>query len=64
MGGWKTWLATIGAIFTGLAMIIAGFLSDPIDVNKIWEGILVILAAFGIGLGLGHKIEKASKAGN
>ena len=59
MSGWKTWLATLGAVFTGLGMIIAGLLSDPVDVDKIWQGILVILAAFGIGLGLGHKIEKA-----
>jgi ABC-type uncharacterized transport system permease subunit len=62
MGGWKTWLATIGAIITGLGLIISGLLSDLIDGNKIWEGILVILAAFGIGLGLGHKIEKIKKA--
>ena len=58
MSGWKTWLATIGAILAGLGLVITGVLSDPIDVAKIWEGILVILAAFGIGLGLGHKLDK------
>jgi hypothetical protein len=61
MGGWKTWAATIVTICTGVVMLGGGVLADPIDVDMIWKGILVIAGAFGIGLGLGHKIEKAGK---
>ena len=59
MGGWKTWVAGLGTIFGGLAMI-AGALADGIDPDKIWQGFQMILAGLAI-IGIGHKIEKAGK---
>lgn len=60
MGGWKTWVAAIGLMLTGLGMIAAGVAADPLNPDQIWEGILLILAGLGM-IGIGHKIEKAGK---
>jgi len=57
MKGWKTWLGVIGGIGTGVGVIVGGLLSDPIDPDKIWAGLLMISGALGL-VGVGHKIEK------
>lgn len=57
MGGWKTWLAGLGLIATGLGMCIAAVLSDPIDGEKLSKGIGMIGMGLGM-IGLGHKLEK------
>ena len=60
MSGWKTWLSVIGGICGGIILIIKGLLAVPMDFMSIGEGVLVILAAFGIG-GIGHKIDRMGK---
>ena len=57
MKGWKTWIAAIGAFCAGIAMIVDGLMSDPLDPDKIYKGILACIAAVGM-VGIGHKIEK------
>jgi hypothetical protein len=56
MGGWKTWLGGLVAVAVGLAGLAYGFLSNEIS-------IMLLSAGFGamgvIGIGLGHKLEKA-----
>lgn len=61
MTGWKTWAAAIGSIASGVGLIIAGLFADPIDGAKIGEGWTLVLAGLAM-IGIGHKIEKASKA--
>jgi hypothetical protein len=57
MGGWKTWLGGLVAVVVGIAGLAYGFLSNEIS-------IMLLSAGFGamgvIGIGLGHKIEKAN----
>lgn len=60
MTGWKTWTAAIGSIASGIGLIIAGLISDPIDGTKIGEGWTLILAGLAL-VGIGHKIEKSGK---
>jgi len=57
MTGWKTWVAGIGGICSGIGISISGLLSDPLDPQKIYEGILIIAGGLGL-IGIGHKIEK------
>lgn len=59
MGGWKTWIAAIGMFCGGIALMVEGFMAEPRDPNKIWEGLMVCSAALGM-VGIGHKIEKSS----
>ena len=58
MTGWKTWASAIGAIATGIGVVISGVMSDPIDPNKIYEGVLIIMGGLAL-VGIGHKIEKS-----
>ena len=51
MTGWKTWLSGVGAIVYGVILIIGGHAE---------QGVTLILSGLGI-IGIGHKIEKASK---
>jgi hypothetical protein len=60
MGGWKTWVAGIGTILTGLGLIAAGVTADIIDMELIVSGAKTVLAGLAV-LGIGHKIEKAAK---
>jgi len=60
MEGWKTWVAMLLGVATGIGMVCTGLLSDPMDFNLIGQGLLVIAAALGIG-GVGHKIDKLRK---
>jgi hypothetical protein len=57
MKGWKTWLAAGGGTASGVAMIIAGVIQSPIELNKIIEGITIISGALA-AVGIGHKLEK------
>ena len=58
MKGWKTWVAAIGAFCAGAAMVAAGMTSEPVDTEKVYQGIMACIAAFGL-VGIGHKIEKS-----
>ena len=60
MDGWKTWLAAIGLMLSGLGLMITGFISDPIDWQKITEGWALFMAGLGM-IGIGHKIVKARR---
>lgn len=57
MGGWKTWVAGIGTICTGLGMIAAGVTAEPMDLDLIVKGVTTVMAGLAI-IGIGHKIEK------
>ena len=59
MSGWKTYLAGIGGILTGLGMIGAGLQAKPYDFDQIQNGAMAVFASLGV-LGIGHKIEKAA----
>jgi len=59
MAGWKTWLAAIGMIATGVGLVIGGFLADPQNWEMVQNGITMILAGLAL-IGIGHKIEKKS----
>jgi hypothetical protein len=58
MKGWKTWAASIGGAATGLGLVVSGLLSKPWNVDQIAAGLMAISGA-GIGVGIGHKVEKA-----
>ena len=60
MGGWKTWLAAIAGICTAVGMIITGFLAEPMDWDMVGKGWAALIAALAL-IGIGHKVEKASK---
>ena len=60
MTGWKTWVATAVAACAGMVKLGTALLADPVDANGVYEGFLMIAAAFGI-VGIGHKIEKSAK---
>ena len=57
MTGWKTWAAAISAFCAGIIRIIEGATTDPIDMNKVYEGILTCAGGLGL-VGIGHKLEK------
>lgn len=57
MKGWKTWLAALGMFATGVGLAVSAILSDPIDGQKLTEGITLMAGALGL-VGIGHKIEK------
>lgn len=60
MTGWKTKTGVIATCLTGLAMIITGLSVDPVDMEKITQGAMVISGAF-TAFGVAHKIEKAGE---
>jgi hypothetical protein len=61
MGGWKTKLAGVGGILSGLAMVVASIVNSPFDFNNLWQGVLVIVGGLGL-LGVGHKLQKLLEA--
>jgi hypothetical protein len=63
MNGWKTTAGAIGTMCTGIAMIIKAVVTDPIEFNSIWEGILVIVSGLSI-FGIGGKLQKIINANN
>ncbi|MBW2178789.1 MAG: hypothetical protein JRG81_00210 [Deltaproteobacteria bacterium] len=60
MTGWKTKLGSGGVLCTGVAMIIAGFVGEPVNPDKMYQGAMVCFSAL-TALGIGHKVEKAAK---
>ena len=59
MKGWKTWVAGIGTILTGLGMIAAGVTKEGFSLEAVKGGALTVWAGMGV-IGIGHKIEKAA----
>ena len=59
MQGWKTWVAGIGFIATGIGTVISGidFETWVFDGDKLTEGVGLIFAGFA-AVGIGHKLEK------
>lgn len=61
MGGWKTWVAAIGTILTGLGMIATALTKEGgLSFENIQAGILTVTGGLGM-IGLGHKLDKAAK---
>ena len=58
MTGWKTKLGSAGILFTGLAMIIEGFIGDVVNPDKMYQGVMVCFGAI-TAFGIAHKIEKS-----
>ena len=60
MKGWKTWVAAIGTILTGLGMIASALSREGgFSFENIQAGVLTVVAGFGM-IGLGHKLDKVS----
>lgn len=57
MTGWKTKVAGVGAILTGLGLALAGLAADPVNSTQAIQGVLVVLGGL-TALGLGHKVDK------
>lgn len=58
LDGYKSYIAAAIAILTGLIRILQALLADPMDVNGIYEGALMISGGLGIG-GIAHKVQKS-----
>ena len=58
MSGWKSKVAGVGAMLTGLGMMIVGVLKDTIDMDAIKTGWEMLLGGLAV-LGIAHKVEKA-----
>lgn len=61
--GYKTYIAAIASILSGLGMIATGITQDPINwelVNQGWVMVVAGLAVFGIGAKL-SKLTDATK---
>ena len=62
MRGWKTWVAAIGTILTGLGMIASGLSKDGgFSFENVQAGILTVTGGLGM-IGLGHKMDKIGGA--
>ena len=59
MSGIKTWIAGIGGIAAGVALILNGIAADGFSFDALKEGIGLIVGGLGL-IGLGHKVEKAA----
>jgi len=57
MKGWKTWSAAIAGVFTGLGLVVSGFIADPMDIDMVVNGVMAVSASLGL-VGIGHKLEK------
>ena len=58
MGGYKTWIAAIGTILTGLGMIGAGLSKEGgFSFENIQGGVQTVLAGLAL-VGVGHKIDR------
>lgn len=57
--GWKTKLGGVGVMLTGLGVMIAGVVSDPVSVEMILTG-LGTLSAGMVAVGLGDKVAKVA----
>lgn len=59
MTGWKTKAAGVGAIASGVGLVIAGVVGETFNFDTVKQGVAAIIAGLSI-LGIGHKIEKAA----
>ena len=58
MGGWKTWVAGIGTILTGLGMIAAAATKEGgFSFEAAQGGVQTVLAGLAV-IGIGHKIDR------
>ena len=59
MTGWKTWLAGLGGIFSGLSMIVAAVvkMDDEPPMPGIQGGVSLIVGGLA-AIRIGHKVEK------
>jgi len=60
LDGYKTYIAGIGVICTGIAMIATALTPDAmsqIDPQKIYEGLVMVGGGLA-AIGLGHKLDK------
>lgn len=58
MKGWKTWVAAIGTILTGLGLIAAALTKEGgFSIENLQSGVQTILAGLAL-IGIGHKLEK------
>ena len=65
MQGWKTWAGGAGMILAGLGQCIMAIEWDSFNVDAEKFNAGVALIGLGLGaFGIGHKIEKASRAKN
>jgi len=60
MSGWKSKVASIGAILGGAALVLKGVTADSFDFESIKQGVAAIIAGLGLW-GVAHKIEKAAQ---
>ena len=58
MSGWKTWVAGIGTVLTGLGMIGAALSAEGgFSFDSIQAGVQTVLAGLAV-IGIGHKIDR------
>ena len=58
MGGYKTWIAAIGTILTGLGMISACLTKEGgFSFENIQGGVQTVLAGLAL-VGVGHKLDR------
>lgn len=61
MNGWKSIVAGVGTILTGLGMIAAGLAKEGgFALENITTGMQTVLAGLAV-LGIAHKIEKSGQ---
>ena len=61
MRGWKTWVAAIGTILTGLGMVASALSKEGgFSFENVQAGILTVTAGLGM-VGLGHKMDKIGR---
>ncbi len=57
ISGYKTYIAGVGMICTGLGMMASALVADHFFIEALWEGVGVIAAGFGM-MGFRHALEK------
>jgi len=62
LDGHKTTISGVGGILAGLAAIVKALAAGEINPSEIWDGVLIVVAGFGV-LGLGGKAQKLLDAG-
>ena len=61
MNGWKTKASGVGAILSGVALLISGLAGPTFNFDAIQQGALTVIAGLGV-LGIGHKLSKLTDA--
>lgn len=57
LNGYKSWIAGIAAILTGLGMIGGTIATKGFDFNSIYQGVLVVIGGLAT-LGVAGKLQK------